>query len=106
MSDYCLFCEIYLVSRQEKNKYKLISLLAKICTTGRSADQFNKEGTGNNLYIQNGSNPMTDSILIPHDQDELGKTMWTKSPCFIGMGECQQQNIKCSQTRSKFSKIK
>ncbi|KAL5022525.1 hypothetical protein ScPMuIL_001680 [Solemya velum] len=57
-----------------------------ICTTGRSAQAYETQGTGTNLYIQNGTNPETDTMLIPHEQSNIGTTDWTKGHCFITMG--------------------
>lgn len=59
---------------------------SKICTTGRSASQFQIEGTGTNLYIQNGSLP-GGVILIPKNEDDIKGTKWTEGECFYTMGK-------------------
>lgn len=59
---------------------------AHICSTGRTASQYSVEGTGTALYIQNGSNPVTQSIRIPSTQSGLAGTGWTLGHCFPAMG--------------------
>jgi len=59
---------------------------ATICTTGRSAAKFAEEGTGNRLMIQNGSNPVTQSVSVPATQAEMTGTSWSLGHCFVGMG--------------------
>jgi len=59
---------------------------ATICTTGRSEDDFQKSGTGENLAIQNGTTPES-YITIPHDEDQVTKTTkFIAGQCFYGMG--------------------
>ncbi|XP_050394540.1 uncharacterized protein LOC126812282 [Patella vulgata] len=57
-----------------------------ICTTGRTYRQFRDQGTGTDLYIQNGTNPETDSFKVPKLQTELQGTKWTEGKCFPSMG--------------------
>jgi len=59
---------------------------ATICTTGRSHAEFLQDGTGTGLYIQNGSNPVTQSVKIPATQSGVGNTAWTLGHCFPAMG--------------------
>ncbi|KAL8606084.1 hypothetical protein ACOMHN_044420 [Nucella lapillus] len=59
---------------------------AHICTVGRSASQYSVEGTGNALYIQNGSDPVTQSIRVPSTQSAVSGTGWTLGHCFPAMG--------------------
>ena len=60
-------------------------ILATICT-GRSAAQYTSQGTGTGLWIQNGTDPVTNSQKIPAKQADIDKTMWTKGVCFVSMG--------------------
>ena len=48
---------------------------------------FEAQGTGTNLYIQNGADPVADSLLIPMQESDLKDTKWTKGKCFPTMGE-------------------
>ncbi|KAL5022531.1 hypothetical protein ScPMuIL_001686 [Solemya velum] len=57
-----------------------------ICTTGRTQQEFNSDGTGTNLYIQTGTNPETDYMIIPRDEKDLDGTLWNKGGCFPVMG--------------------
>ncbi|XP_033757748.1 uncharacterized protein LOC117340081 [Pecten maximus] len=59
---------------------------AAICTRGRRLGQFLVEGTGDALYIQNGTDPVANSMKIPMTETELESTKWTKGPCFRTMG--------------------
>ncbi|XP_025094545.1 uncharacterized protein LOC112564143 [Pomacea canaliculata] len=59
---------------------------AIICTTGRTSSTFQEEGTGSNLYIQTGSDPLTQSSLIPRQEKDIAKTPWKRGRCFVGMG--------------------
>jgi len=59
---------------------------AGICNGGRTAAEFAVEGTGTNLYIQNGSNPLTQSSHIPSQQSGMAGTGWTLGHCFPAMG--------------------
>lgn len=56
-----------------------------ICT-GRSDSDFNNEGTGTGLWIQNGTNPESQLITIPLDQSSVSSTRWTLGKCFYTMG--------------------
>ncbi|XP_055997302.1 uncharacterized protein LOC130047090 [Ostrea edulis] len=58
---------------------------ASICTHGRTAGQFGAQGTGTDLYLQNGTDPMA-SIRIPHQESDIGSTRWVKGHCFSAMG--------------------
>jgi charged multivesicular body protein 7 len=59
----------------------------KIVCTGRTPKQFAEEGTGTDLYIQNGSNPKTDYQKIPMTQDEIKDTLWGHGKCIYNMGQ-------------------
>nr|AGI41318.1 hypothetical protein [Cerebratulus lacteus] len=58
-----------------------------ICSVGRSQSQYDSEGTGSNLYLQQGPNPVTDSVLVPRLEAEIGNTNWVKGNCFYTMGQ-------------------
>lgn len=56
-----------------------------ICNHGRTSGQFQTQGTGTDLYIQNGTDPMA-SVRIPHQESAIGSTAWVKGHCFPAMG--------------------
>ncbi|RUS82736.1 hypothetical protein EGW08_009516 [Elysia chlorotica] len=59
---------------------------SKICSTGRTADEFNQQGTGTNLYVQNSTKP-EDSFMVPHKESGMTATKWTEGKCFYTMGK-------------------
>jgi len=62
---------------------------AKICTSGRTAQEFHDNPGGENLYLKNG----TDIIPIPRKQSNMSQTSWTKGKCFRTMGVHYWYNI-------------
>ena len=46
----------------------------RICNDGRTQTEFNSEGTGKNLYLQNGP-LMMDAIVAPADLDEANESV-------------------------------
>ena len=56
-----------------------------ICSTGRDQTQWDRDGTGDGLYIQNGTTPIQ-SMKIPATEAEMANTRWTKGKCFYSMG--------------------
>jgi charged multivesicular body protein 7 len=58
-----------------------------ICSTGRTADQYNTQGTGYGLWIQNGTNPVANSLKIPLDEASIKQTPWLFGHCFYTMGD-------------------
>ena len=54
-----------------------------ICRRGRSGGQFQNQGTGSDLFIQNGNNPEEDILEIEHSE---ANTTWAKGLCFPKMG--------------------
>ncbi|KAK7110152.1 uncharacterized protein [Littorina saxatilis] len=77
-----------------------------ICKYGRTEDEFNIYGTGTGLYIQNGSDPLTQSIRIPSTQSEISETKWTKGWCFLFMGDHYwydlDKNMSCDDFQPVF----
>ncbi|CAG5115670.1 unnamed protein product [Candidula unifasciata] len=66
---------------------------SKICTTGRTADEFAIEGTGSTLYIQDNIYPEA-STRMPSSVDEARRTApWTISKCLNYMGLHYYHNI-------------
>ena len=59
---------------------------ATLCQ-GRTSAQVAAQGTGNGLWIQNGTNPVTQSIQMPATEAEANKSLWTKGSCFPTMGK-------------------
>ncbi|KAH3787370.1 uncharacterized protein LOC127842517 [Dreissena polymorpha] len=58
----------------------------KICSTGRTETEFRTQGTGSGLWIQNGTNPLTDSRAIPMTIEAARVSRWTEGKCFATMG--------------------
>ncbi|XP_022290234.1 uncharacterized protein LOC111101877 [Crassostrea virginica] len=56
-----------------------------ICNHGRTSGQFQAQGTGTDLYIQNGTDPMA-SVRIPHQESAIASTAWVRGHCFPAMG--------------------
>jgi len=73
-----------------------------ICTTGRSADDYNNQGSGNALYFQNGTNPMKNSINIPLLEGGMGSTQWSQGKCFWTMGLHYWYNVRTDMTCDEF----
>ncbi|XP_064652429.1 uncharacterized protein LOC135503070 [Lineus longissimus] len=59
----------------------------EICSSGRTQDRFDNEGTGSNLYLQQGPDPVKDSVIIPRLEADIGNTKWRKGRCFRTMGQ-------------------
>lgn len=59
---------------------------ATVCN-GRTPDQFSSEGTGTGLWIQNGTDPVANSVRIPQKQSDADTSEWTKGSCFVSMGK-------------------
>jgi charged multivesicular body protein 7 len=57
-----------------------------ICTTGRTQDQLNTEGTGTGVWIQNGPNPTTNFMQFPNEQSQVNGNDWKGKKCLWGMG--------------------
>ncbi|KAL4223546.1 hypothetical protein ACF0H5_017017 [Mactra antiquata] len=72
-----------------------------ICT-GRSQDEFEETGTGEGLWIQNGTNPVLDSISIPKQESDIVNTRWTRGKCFYTMGMHYWYNIRSNMTCDEF----
>ena len=71
---------------------------ATVCSTGRTQAQFNSEGTGTKLLIQNG-NTMQE---IPRQVAGLSGTQWTKGRCFWTMGQHYWWNIRADMPCEEF----
>ncbi|KAK3730776.1 hypothetical protein RRG08_015692 [Elysia crispata] len=66
---------------------------SKICTDGRSKQSFDVEGTGTNLWLQNGTTP-TEAVRVPKHQSDLATTKWTEGKCFVTMGKHYWYNVQ------------
>jgi hypothetical protein len=64
-----------------------------ICTGGRTSDQLKQNGTGTGLWLQWGTNPLKDSILMPTSEEEVKKTLWKYGHCFWTMGNHYWYNV-------------
>jgi charged multivesicular body protein 7 len=50
--------------------------------------------TGTGLWLQNGTDPIQDSFLIPINQSDIVSTKWVQGQCFISMGKSISIRIK------------
>jgi len=75
---------------------------SSICTTGRTKEQFEKEGTGSGLWVQIGPNPLTDTMEIPRDEAEIKKTNWGHGKCFKTMGQHYWYNVSADMSCDDF----
>ena len=58
-----------------------------ICSEGRDAAQLKTASTGSGLWLQNGTNPIIDSIQAPLYENAVGSTNWIKGGCYPSMGK-------------------
>lgn len=73
-----------------------------VCTTGRSAADFQSEGTGTDLYLQNGPNPLTNYYKVPTSESEIKATLWGSGKCFYEMGMHYWFNITSDMSCDNF----
>ncbi|KAH9524944.1 hypothetical protein Btru_028322 [Bulinus truncatus] len=64
-----------------------------ICTKGRTQADFDTNGTGTNLYIQNGTVP-ENSFIVPHKEVGLAGSKWVEGHCFFAMGKHYWYNLR------------
>jgi len=64
-----------------------------ICGQGRTPEDLKKEGTGTGLWLQNGPDPIKDSVLIPMNEADLKNTAWTPGKCFKTQGMHYWYNV-------------
>ncbi|XP_052770808.1 uncharacterized protein LOC128210500 [Mya arenaria] len=57
----------------------------KICSTGRTLAEFNQQGTGTGLWVQNGTSPSS-TVQIPMTIEQVRSSEWTEATCFKAMG--------------------
>ena len=56
---------------------------------GRTLSDLEHQGTGTDVFIQNGSNPLRDVVKIPQWETELNQTNWNRGVCYPTMGKLQ-----------------
>jgi len=64
-----------------------------ICTTGRTKEDLQSQGTGTGLWLQFGPNAVTDSVSIPVKEDDIKQTKWGYGKCFYTMGQHYWYNV-------------
>ncbi|GFO02762.1 hypothetical protein PoB_002926700 [Plakobranchus ocellatus] len=77
----------FVLDGQENNRYVITAYFtdpSKICTEGRTDEQFDEEGTGDNLWIQIGEDPST-LMAIPKQQADI-QPPWEMGGCVPTMG--------------------
>jgi len=57
-----------------------------ICQSGRNAQTLKTIGTATGLWLQNGTDPIQDSVAAPLDETSAAGTKWVKGACFPTMG--------------------
>ncbi|CAF4932835.1 unnamed protein product [Rotaria sp. Silwood1] len=65
-----------------------------ICQSGRDVSHLKHEGTGTGLWLQNGSNPIRDSIEMPLYENMVNNTKWIKGTCLPTMGMFDNRKSK------------
>jgi len=73
-----------------------------ICTSGRTSDELKTEGTGTGLWLQNGPDPIKDSVLAPYLEDDVKQTAWTYGHCFYTMGNHYWYNVTKDMSCDQF----
>lgn len=74
----------------------------KTICTGRDEEAFDRDGTGTNMFIQNGTNPETQSLLIPKSESDIKTTQWGNGKCFPLMGKHYWFNIRPEMPEEEF----
>ncbi|XP_046558425.1 uncharacterized protein LOC124267544 [Haliotis rubra] len=64
-----------------------------ICSKGRTSSMFSSQGTGTDLFIQNGTSP-SQVLKIPSQETGVQNTKWVKGHCFPSMGMHYWYNIR------------
>ena len=60
---------------------------AKICSTGRTQQEFEDEGTGTGLIVQTGQTPSS-LMIIPRDEEQLQEdNLYEQGYCVSTMGK-------------------
>ncbi|CAF3042773.1 unnamed protein product [Rotaria socialis] len=57
-----------------------------ICTAGRDVARLKSEVSGTGLWLQQGSDPIRDSVQAPLYENTVNTTKWVKGSCFPSMG--------------------
>ncbi|CAF4869034.1 unnamed protein product, partial [Rotaria socialis] len=57
-----------------------------ICASGDSSNQRVKGSVGTGLWLQDGADPIRDSVAIPMSQKDATTTKWVQGACFPSMG--------------------
>ncbi|CAF3808066.1 unnamed protein product [Rotaria sp. Silwood1] len=57
-----------------------------ICTSGRDEARLKLEGSGSGLWLQNGPDPIRDSVQSPLYENTVNTTKWVLGSCFPSMG--------------------
>ena len=73
-----------------------------ICNKGRSRQQFRLQGTGTDLFIQNGNNPEQDLIEIAQEESQ---STWRKGKCKRKMGYHYFLNVTPEMSCDEFAPI-
>jgi len=73
-----------------------------ICSGGRTSDEYSNEGTGSNLYLQQGPDPVANSVMVPRLESEIGTTTWTKGNCFYTMGQHYWYELRDDMSLDEF----
>lgn len=73
-----------------------------ICTSGRTKEQLEKEGTGTGLWLQTGSDPLEDLMSIPLTEEAAKQTAWKLGKCFYTMGVHYWYNVTKDMECGKF----
>jgi len=73
-----------------------------ICNGGRTKEQYEEQGTGTGLHLQNGTDPVRDSVEVPLYEKDMTSTHWVKGGCFRTMGVHYWYNTHENMTCTDF----
>jgi len=73
-----------------------------ICSPGRTAEQYATQGTGTGFWIQNGTDPVANSMQMPHNEADLAGSKWLLGHCIVTMGNHYWYNPRTDQDCDEF----
>ena len=80
------------------DSFTLFCLIAKICSTGRTQQEFEDEGTGTGLIVQTGQTPSS-LLTIPREAEQATEnTPYEQGLCVTGMGGFLHASLNSKST--------
>lgn len=78
---------------------------AVICNGGRSEEDFKETGTGTELFLQIGPDPVKHNVSIPYYEKDVEEKHFTKGSCFPLMGLHYWYNISEDMSCDNFQPV-